>query len=326
MLATFLCLATVAPATLLPYPLRGTLFTLEQGQDRSCNCMSVAGGGIVRDLLGTEERARFDDLIRRVADGWEESDQRQRARLLADYMEIGTLGRVVSYQDVVLSCTDGLRVRATRILTPRGESATLLHDLTTGAYLLRLYASQGSPLEFVDALRAALGADDAEATLDSNAAKTEAARTMDSLRRKYAKQLEVRLDSWDINGQVYLPLPDTSPPQVYAELKGLWTNFSPESGRRMRIAWGIFEAIDSNDIDCGPGAPVSAGPAPDPMYLFASQPTSVSCRPNDTFWMRYRSFEMPEGAPIATFFGKGWEPLPTDLSFPQSVRWLRRRR
>ena len=326
MLGVALCLASVAATTLLPYPVRGTLFTLAQGQSRSCECLSLAGGGVVRELLGTDERAAFDDLLRRVTDEWSRSDRRQRARLLADYMEIGTLGRVVSYQDVVLRCTDGLRVRASKVLTPRGESATLLRDLTTGDYLLRLYASKGSPLEYVEALRAALGAGSTGAALDSDAAKAEAALTMDTLRRKYAKQLEVRLDSWDIYGEVYMPLPDTQPPQVFAELEALWPNFSRDSGRRMRIAWGIFEAIDSGDIDCGPGAPVSAGPAPDPIFLFATRPTNVSCRSSDLFWMRYRSFEMPEGAPIETYFGKGWEPIPTDLSFPESVRWLRKRR
>jgi hypothetical protein len=328
MVSLVLVLATQSVVALLPYPVNGTRFELANSSGLRCDCLRLSGSMAVRRLLTDDERVRLDDLMRRVDDGWGESDQRQRARMLVDYLQLGNPGRITFYQDAVLSCNDGMRVRALKVVTASGEEVTLLRDRETGEALLHVYATEGSPAEFVQLVLAVHGPPGAEKGRPASATDAETLKRVKELKKRFAKELETKLDSWDVNGQIYLPRPDRQPGETFAELTALWQNFSADAGRHVKAAWGILEAFDDGEIDCGKvGAPLAAGPALDPDYLLAARPPKLTCRPDASFWMRYRSFELPDNAPIETFFGKqGWEPLPPDLSFADAVKWLRSRR
>jgi hypothetical protein len=329
MFALLLLLVSPPPFPVLPYPVRAVHFELRAGDAVTCDCIHLNGGSVDRSLLTAEEKARLDGLIARVGDAWRAADERQHATMIVDYLRLATVGRTTHYSETVLSCSDGLRVRVMKVLTPGGETASLLKDLDTGEYLMHLHATKGSPGEFIKLLfelpRQGKAAGQQPIPPPSDA---EIERKVEELTQRFAKDLETRLYSWDVNGQVYLPLPGAKAPEVYAELDALWSNFSARTGRHIKATWGILEAFDSGEVSCegDGGEPVAVGPALDPDYLLASRPPKLSCRPDEAFWMRHSSFQLPDSVLVKELTGsKEWSPLPPDVSFAEAVRWLRRR-
>jgi hypothetical protein len=329
MFALLLLLASPPPTPVLPYPVRAVHFELRAGDAVRCDCIHLNGGSVDRSLLTADEKVRLDDLIARVGDTWETADERQRATMMVDYLRLATVGRTTYYSETVLSCSDGLRARATSVLTSSGETASLLRDLDTDEYLMHLHTTKGSPAEFIKLLfelpRQGKAAGQQPSPPPSDA---EIERKVEELTQRFAKDLETRLDSWDVNGQVYLPLPGAKGPEVYGELNALWSNFSPEAGRHIKAMWGVLEAFDNGEVSCDGdgGEPLAAGPALDPDYLLASRPPKLSCRPDEALWMRRSSFQLPDGELVRKLTGsKEWNPLPPDVSFAEAVRWLRRR-
>jgi hypothetical protein len=329
MFALLLLLASPPPTPVLPYPVRAVHFELRAGDAVTCDGIHLKGGSVDRSLLTADEKVRLDDLIARVGDTWETADERQRATMMVDYLRLATVGRTTYYSETVLSCSDGLRARATSVLTSSGETASLLRDLDTGEYLMHLHATKGPPAEFIRLLFEQPGqGNTAGPPPKPPPSDAEIERKVEQLTQRFAKELQTRLDSWDVNGQVYLPLPAAKGPEVYAELGALWSNFSPEGGQHIKATWGILEAFDGGEISCDGdgGEPVAAGPALDPDYLLATRPPKLSCRPDEAFWMRHSSFQLPDGELVKKLTGsKEWNPLPPDVSFAEAVRWLRRR-
>ena len=300
MVALSLLLAAAASAPLLPYPVKGTRFELDNASNLTCDCLHLSGSSPVRALLNDDERIQLDDLMRRVADAWADSDRHQRARLLADYLHTGNPGRLTFYLDVVLSCRDGMHVRVLNVLMPTGENATLLRDLETGETLLHIHATKGSPAEFVRLLLAAHGPAGGTGRPGDATPDAEARQKVEELKKRFAKELETKLDSWDVNGQIYLPREGAQPGEAFAD----------------------------GEIDCGGvGGPLAAMPALDPDYVLATRPPKLTCRRDASFRMPLSSFELPSNASLESFFGRrGWAPLPPDLSFADALKWLRARR
>ncbi len=329
MLALVALVTSVRLAGLLPYPVKAVHFELRAGETVTCHCLHLAGSAVARTLLRPEEKERLDALLAPLGDRWERADQRQRATMVVDYLRMATVDRSTHYAETVLSCSDGLHARAMRVVTPLGETVSLVRDLTTGEYLMHLHASKGSPAEFVKVVLEELGRAKGEGQSPTQGTpNAELRRRVEALKQRFARDLATKFNSWDVNGQVYLPLPDESTAEVFGELGALLAKLSPEGGRRIQTVWGILQAFDNGEVSCEAdgGEPRGAGPALDPDYLVALRPSKLSCQPDRGFWMRRPSFELPDRTLVHELTdSKDWQPLPPDLSLAEVVRWLRRR-
>ncbi|MFZ5785698.1 MAG: hypothetical protein ACOY3Y_04575 [Acidobacteriota bacterium] len=326
MLVLLALLASAAPQAMVPYPVKVVDFELRAADKMECECIQVRGGSVNRALMTAEEAAQLDDILGRVKNTWEAADQRQRVTMTVGYLRLASVGRTTHYSETVFSCRDGLRVRATKVVTGGGETATLLEDLDTGEYLLHLHTTRGSPASLI---RLLFELPRGSAKGPAPGSEPEIERRVEELTRRFSKDLELKFSSWDVNGQIHLPAKEARTPEVYAELEALWPNLSAKAGQHIKTVWGILEAFDNGAIGCDgeAGVLVAAGPALDPDYLFALRPPALSCRVDPTRSMRAPSFQLPDVMGIKDLAGsKEWSPLPSDVSFAEAVRWLRRRR
>lgn len=325
LLATLVLLAAAQePISVLPYPVKGSSFELKAEAELTCQVIRLSGSAVDRSFLNGEERVRLDEVTSRIRASWGEADSRQRGRMMIDYMQLGNQGRTAFSQDLVFACGDGPHVRVVKLITPEGRKATMMRELNTDEYLLHVQVPTGSTQEFT---RLLFSADGTKVPGRSGVEAPDVVKKrVEDLANRFEKQLETSLDSWDVNGQIFLSQPGADAVEVYTALNAIWDNLSPVAGRSIRVVWGMLEAFDSLELECGrAGGALGASPALDPLYMFSIKPPKLSCEPAE-FWMSRPSFVLPLNAPLAEFYGRAtWEPVPLDGEFSEAVKWLRSR-
>lgn len=322
----------------LPYPVSAVRFQLRGEGDFTCDCINLHGTFPVPSLLTEEELVRLDDRMKNVRELWPNADKKQRARLALDYMGFVPFERTKAFDDTVLFCNDGMRVRGLKV-TSVGSHVWFLRDLDSGEYLMRVLAAKASQQALVAFFQAVheelaragshLKPKDNDASLDAEEEKM--VQNLAKLAKKSFKDGGTMWELWELNGYFHVPQKDASGQQIYSDLNALWSNFSPKAGAHLKAYWGILQAMSDFQVEGAgdPGLPVLAQPMDDPSYIVASGPRKLSCKIDNSVSTWVPTFQLPEStvSVLQTFFGKkGWTPLPPDLSFEETLKWLRKQK